>query len=906
MPRSTFNQSSFVSGELSPLVLGRTDLDQYYTGMQQADNVLIVTQGGVKRRAGTQHIDVAQNIPKNQDTDPAPASSVVGVTNPINSTTAVINDLNPATSMTTTEVGIIGTQFNGEFIVAEYDLSGGTQYPVYIQVENCKLTDLAGAPSTTNLLAKLRVECSKDNINWATARAFNCTKDATTFRVRLDTSITEFADVKYVRLIRSGDQNAGTGDNLANLGIQLTDFNCFYNGGLASEVKLFEFSISTTENYLCVLTGGDNLVGVPLGNLAIYTIDTSSPFNVNLVANLAVPYKSNQVSQVRDVQTENVMLLFHPDVPSHRIIRQSLTPLVWSSDTIPWLNVPQYDYNDAQSPIPVDYVIDIAFSNFKEGDNFQIDVESVISKTITFSNNSLTLANNMQINLQDMPIFGTTGIAVAVTGTVTNPTARVTVSGESTKDFVLWSGFATTGDTATPPTIGFQLAQQGSPRKEDVWSANRGYPRMGAFFSGRLWLGGTKSKIQSLFGSRSGSFFDFYTEEGDDDEGIFTTISARRLTEIVDINPDRGLQVFTTGSEFLVKGTTPSDIVISSQTQHGAKNIEVQSIDGATLFVDANGKTLRQYLFSFNEDAYISNDISVLSSQLIDQPKDLGILSGTKSEDANWVFIINQDGTAAILNTLRSQDINGYTKWISGNTNSVYPIKIEAVSVVATELFLVNKREGPLATDTRYSIVKWSFDHLMDESTLITNPNSLQVGPVLDFALYLGANYLVGDTVNVVARGNKLTDRVVKVFGGQEYIDISSAEREFILDNPVAGLIDVEIGFNFNVTVKPMPIATTGARSVNGQNQMRQKKISNINARVYKSAGVFIDGNPVPIREFGTAAVSPLGNNLPIQSGIIENNNGGNGWGIEVAPVITVPDPTPFQLQAIEYYVESS
>ena len=140
MPRSTFNQSSFVSGELSPLVLGRTDLDQYYTGMQQADNVLIVTQGGVKRRAGTQHIDVAQNIPKNQDTDPAPASSVVGVTNPINSTTAVINDLNPATSMTTTEVGIIGTQFNGEFIVAEYDLSGGTQYPVYIQVENCKLS----------------------------------------------------------------------------------------------------------------------------------------------------------------------------------------------------------------------------------------------------------------------------------------------------------------------------------------------------------------------------------------------------------------------------------------------------------------------------------------------------------------------------------------------------------------------------------------------------------------------------------------------------------------------------------------------------------------------------------------------------------------------------------------------
>ena len=67
-------------------------------------------------------------------------------------------------------------------------------------------------------------------------------------------------------------------------------------------------------------------------------------------------------------------------------------------------------------------------------------------------------------------------------------------------------------------------------------------------------LGGTKSKLQSLFASRSGSFFDFYTEEGDDDEGIFTTISSRQLTEIIDINPDRGLQVFTAGAEFIVKG----------------------------------------------------------------------------------------------------------------------------------------------------------------------------------------------------------------------------------------------------------------------------------------------------------------------------------------------------------------
>ncbi|GAG26320.1 unnamed protein product, partial [marine sediment metagenome] len=72
------------------------------------------------------------------------------------------------------------------------------------------------------------------------------------------------------------------------------------------------------------------------------------------------------------------------------------------------------------------------------------------------------------------------------------------------------------------------------------------------------------------------------------------------------------------------------------------------------------------------------------------------------------------------------------------------------------------------------------------------------------------------------------------------------------------------------------------------------------------TAGVFIDGNPSPIRQFGAAPFSPLNNNLPIRSGIIADNNGGNGWDINVVPVITVPEPTPFQLQSIEYHIESS
>ena len=45
MAKSQNLQTSFASGELSPLLLGRTDLEQYYKGAQTAEGVVIVPQG---------------------------------------------------------------------------------------------------------------------------------------------------------------------------------------------------------------------------------------------------------------------------------------------------------------------------------------------------------------------------------------------------------------------------------------------------------------------------------------------------------------------------------------------------------------------------------------------------------------------------------------------------------------------------------------------------------------------------------------------------------------------------------------------------------------------------------------------------------------------------------------------
>jgi hypothetical protein len=430
--------------------------------------------------------------------------------------------------------------------------------------------------------------------------------------------------------------------------------------------------------------------------------------------------------------------------------------------------------------------------------------------------------------------------------------------------------------------------QLGSPRKEPVWSATRGYPKTACFFEGRLVLGGTKSKTASVFFSKSGSFFDFDIDDGDDDEGIFATISSRKLNEIIDVYPGRNLQIFTSGAEFSVtsKPVTPTSVGIGPQTNHGAAYVEVVDVDGSTIFVDRNGKTIYDFVYSFNEDAYVSHDRSVLSSHLIKQPTDMAMLSGTTSEDANWLFITNTDGTVTILNTLRAQDINGFTRWEAASTT--YPGATPEAGIVTNatavddQLYMIVKRKVDAHNTTEYHIERWSFDHLMDDSTIF-NP-----GPT--DTIIAGLFHLNGLTVQIVADGIVLPERTVNA--GQ--ITLTAAE---------VGYTNVEVGLNFPVQITGMPLNTNIG---SGENQMRIKRIVRMNIRVYQSYGYYVDGQPVPIREFDYSIDSPLNTSPNAKTGIIEDVLNNIGWTRDEMPSITAPDPTPVFIQMIEYEVESS
>ena len=420
MAKSRFVQNNFVSGELSPLMRGRTDINQYYQGLQKANNVVLVPQGGVKRRPGTEHIDTVLNKLER-----------LTAQNPImpnGGTGSVANDGNDATTTATT----LGISTINPYVVAYYDR---TATPV-LKTPTI-FADLRQISLTSGSSTQFVIQDSPNASTWTTRGTVPLLgTNPQNFRISIGSA------ERYVRLARVG------ADPLGAAVVTLAGFNLITQtttAGDPSESKLLNFSVTTDRNYLLSVTDG---------NIRIFKNPGTH------VADVKVPYTAAQVATIRDTQTESVMLLFQEDVPPQRLINLG-TDADWFLDVVPFTNVPMYDFDDALSPTPVDEIQVMTLTAFVAGDAFQIDVEGILSKNITFAGDTGAVQENstvfnIQKNLQEMPNFGETGVAVARTGAAAY---TITISGESTKAFELFSGFATSGTGSK--TIAFVQNQVG-------------------------------------------------------------------------------------------------------------------------------------------------------------------------------------------------------------------------------------------------------------------------------------------------------------------------------------------------------------------------------------------------------------------------------------------------------------
>jgi hypothetical protein len=584
----------------------------------------------------------------------------------------------------------------------------------------------------------------------------------------------------------------------------------------------------------------------------------------------------------------DALTIVHEDYPARTLVDE-FTGEDFQSFPIVFDSVPQFDYDDADSPTPTSEVQAITFNaNWVQGDTFQIELDGARTGLVSYAgdataNERTTTATNIARAVQKLfSVPGFTGVTCARTGSLVY---TVTFAGASAKPYdglmnvtpgtvVTSSAAATTARSAT-----------GVARSEDVWSSTRGYPRTVTFFEGRLYFGGTRSKLQSVFGSAVNDPLTFELGEQLDADPIFTTLNGQQLNAINGIFSGRSLQLFTSGGEFRYvnrdgEPITPSKTP-SAQTQYGAKKVRPVSVDGSTVFAQRLGKSVRDFRFDFEEDAYNSLGLSSLAPHLINDVADLAAWQGSTVDEINLVYVVNGDGTVAVLNLRREAEVRAWTRWYTGS------------SVVEADDGTVSGQDAVKAVAATVEEVYFAVQRDVNgTSTLFLEQTND------DMYVDCGVNTTSGVASNVAHLAG-------------ENCRVRLQDAHIVLQDQTGGTVtvseedyegaEIQVGLNFNPTVTPMPLNVITAQ---GSNIFEKRRVVKAFAKVRNTLGLRVNGRVLPDRYFDIGSFDANPTPFTGNHDIEETSNWDRSRDKFV--VFDQVDPLPMQILCIGVNLESA
>ena len=589
-----------------------------------------------------------------------------------------------------------------------------------------------------------------------------------------------------------------------------------------NNVRMVSFSFNTEQSYLLVFT--HLKVRIYKDNIAQTTLTTT--------------YDEEDLPGINWTQSADTLIIVHEDYPPATLTR-GINHTVWVLADIVFKQLPAFDFDDNYETL-----------TFTLGSNRHKMHRSI---TVTASA-SVFLAKHVG-GIFDAWAGGERGVGrITAVASGTSATIKVLdtwLDGTAEEDDVL------AGDAYIA---------------EPVWTATQGYPKTVTFFQGRLWFGGSTKRPQSIWGSVTNDFYNFDQGSGLDDESIALTLDTDQVNAITALFSARHLQIFTTGGEFMIPNEviTPEKASVKRQTMYGSSKVRPKNIDGSTLFLDRTGKSIREFVFTYSEDAYTSASTSILASHLLNDPVDMDILRGTSQDDANYFYLVNGDGTVAVYNMLRNQEVSGWTKWVTAGT-------VVGVCVVVDEVYIAVVRHlygGLVSGRDEIQIER------LDSGTF-TDSNVVKEYSTATTTTNI-SGYLVGSTLRAKADGAVIAD-VVPTGSGSVTLPVAFNK--------------VELGLDYDVRIKTMPL---NMDFQNGPILMRKKRIVRIILDVYESLGIYVDDELLADRVFGEDVLDTTPTPF---TGLKDIHK--MGW-TELAQVtIKQVDPLPLMLLGLSLEVEA-
>jgi hypothetical protein len=484
-----------------------------------------------------------------------------------------------------------------------------------------------------------------------------------------------------------------------------------------SGVALVGFAFSTTQTFILLFSGTRMYIFLA-GVLQTNINGTGNDFlDVSTsVSGVTDGVTSAILDDMWWTQSADTLLLFHEDMQSLKIQR-GVNNTTWTVVDIAWSNIPRNlftstDTNPAATLTPsvTDGKIDLTasaavFHSGRDGtaqaggaSTITLDASAIATDDI-YNGSSVIIQSGTGVGQERVisDYVGSTKVATVSVAWTTQPdsTSVFTVTsqvGQKIYDDVSGIGQARIlevesstvvkavteapfFDTDAIPASDWRIEHG----YRDAWSSTRGWPRTATFHEGRLLVGGSKSLPTTVWGSKVGFFFDFDQGQSLDDEGLEATIDTDQVNAVTAVISGREFTTFTTGTEFTVpqlqgEPLTPTSFLFKPATRRGsATGIRPQISEGGTFYVQRGGKAIRELIFSDLEGSFTSNDISLLSSHLLQSPTRMVLRRGTNVDEGDLLLILNGGtgtllGSIAAFSILRSQNVIAPALWTTEGT----------------------------------------------------------------------------------------------------------------------------------------------------------------------------------------------------------------------------------------------
>lgn len=465
--------------------------------------------------------------------------------------------------------------------------------------------------------------------------------------------------------------------------------------------RLIPFAFSTTQTYVLEF-GHETMRVYKDGGQVVY----SSGGSAGLPVEIATPYAEEDLPLLTFTQSADIMYICHPDYHPRTLSRTAHD--AWAMASFENIKGPFQDINTTATTT--------VYASASTG-----------SVTLTASSSIFAAANVGQLFFIEQKDYGQPweaskavstndirrsdgkyykAVAGGTTGTL-RPTHEADKASDGTVEWeFLHPGFgvceitAVASGTSASATVKQRIpdaaAVSGGATYKwafEAWGGTQGYPATVGFHQQRLCFANTSAQPQTVWMSRTNAYVDFGKSNPiADDDAVTFTIASRQVNAIRHMLTLDKLVLLTSGGEWIVAGAenntiTPSSIDIRQQGYRGSSTVPPQVIGNTALYLQDKGQTVRDLGYEFASDSYTGNDLTVLSSHLV---------QGYQIEEwcyqqvpFSCLWVVRDDGVLLSMTYMREQQVIG---WHRHDTDGV----VESVCAISEgnedALYVVVKR----------------------------------------------------------------------------------------------------------------------------------------------------------------------------------------------------------------------